>query len=248
MLDLPATLVQAVRTPEPLRPTHGVANAMRVDSTHRSQRSHGIRPQLWLVCFSLHALACVDHASIDNDRGSSHTAPIMSADTDAGEDVVPPSDAAAPPESIAGSTIAAGCAADTPRSGEMCGGYYCGVSEATLRAAIDPASTCGGSITYACDGAIVRIIGACTRSAKSQMPTAPEPELRTAILECANQDEDVQQIAPDCISCFVDVAVCASNECLAACLAGDSPGCDACQREKKCQQPVFACSGLPNPL
>jgi hypothetical protein len=159
------------------------------------------------------------------------------------------SDVGPNPELVAGTATAAGCSSYQLPAAGMCGGYYCGVDQATLTQALDAAATCGGDPEFTCDGRLVLVVGDCARGVKSAMPFASNAELRPMIEACVRADADIPQDLPaDCLVCFVDAAVCAGDNCLIECLSGDSPGCDSCRIENDCQQPVFACGGLPNPL
>jgi hypothetical protein len=81
------------------------------------------------------------------------------------------------------------------------------------------------------------------------MPLSSNAELRPLIRDCVFEDAEIEQMVnPDCLSCFIDAAQCAGDNCLIECLSGDSPGCDACRLENDCEQPVFACTALPSPF
>ena len=115
-------------------------------------------------------------------------------------------------------------------------------------AAIDPDAVCGGDPALSCSSALVGVLGQCARDAKGAMPSASDEELRPLIEACVNEDARFEDLATDCLSCFLDATACASENCLVECLAGDSPACDRCQIESGCTLPVFACGGLPNPF
>lgn len=219
--------------------------------------SHALRSwwhpvaRLALICSALHGIGCLDRESLDNDRGRSPDAALEPnpATEEPGTDAAAPEP---PPEPssdrIAGTADAAGCSSYQPAGDGMCAGYYCGVSEQTLASALSPDAHCTADAAYVCEGSLVEVVGACTRTAKGTMPLAPDAELAEAIATCANEDARVQQVPRDCLGCFIDVALCAASNCLVPCLSGNNAECDTCQRDNNCPQPVFACTGLPSPF
>jgi hypothetical protein len=150
---------------------------------------------------------------------------------------------------VAGSALAAGCSSYQPPANGMCGGYYCGVTEEILARESTPNAKCSGTAAFKCEGRIVLVVGACARSIKSAMPFASNDELRPLIRDCVFEDAEIQQMVhAECLSCFIDAAQCAGDNCLIECLSGDSASCDACRLDNNCEQPVFPCTGLPNPF
>lgn len=135
-----------------------------------------------------------------------------------------------------------------PANGK-CGGYFCGVDLATLQKAVDPMAKCGSDIDLLCRNAVITAVGNCARQVKSQMPFASNDELRPMIESCVFQDAEIKaNTTPECLACTITAAQCAGDMCLAECLAGDSAQCDTCRKMNNCDQPVFACGGLPSPL
>lgn len=135
-----------------------------------------------------------------------------------------------------------------PMNGK-CGGYFCGVDQASLEKAVDPAAKCGGAIDLLCSNATITAVGNCARQVKSQMPLASNDELRPMVQACVYQDATLQmKVSPECLACTITAAECAGDNCLVQCLAGDSAQCDSCRKTNNCDQPVFACGGIPSPL
>lgn len=149
---------------------------------------------------------------------------------------------------------AEGCNSFTERAATTCGSYYCNVDEATLTAALEPSGVCGtdqgnAGGAFVCGARPVTVVGACAREVKSANVFASNEELRPLIRDCAFEDPEMAaSVTEPCLDCFIDVAACASDNCLFACLAGDSQGCDDCRARNNCERPLFSCSGLPDPF
>ena len=95
---------------------------------------------------------------------------------------------------------------------------------------------CGGDPDFTCNGNLVTI-------------AASNYSLRPMIQDCVYKDATIKaKVPPACLSCFIDAAVCAGDNCLLQCLSGDSPTCDSCRKQNDCEQPVFSCGGLPSPF
>ena len=136
----------------------------------------------------------------------------------------------------------------TPANG-MCGTYYCNVDLPTLTMAIDPTTVCGKDPEFTCNGNLVIAVGTCARQVKSENLLDSNDALRPKVESCVYEDAVIKQkVAPECLSCFITAAICAGDNCLTQCLAGDSPGCDACRKQSNCEAPVFSCGGLPTPF
>jgi hypothetical protein len=195
------------------------------------------------------AIACTDDADNGNDDASRpmDAGGEPDRDEDAG---APDVDGGVDPraEAVVGTATRAECTSTQAPADGMCGGYYCGVDEATLTAAIDPDALCGGDPALTCTGELVGVLGTCARNAKGAMPAATDDELRPMIEACVYEDARFEGVTTECLGCFLDATACASEHCLVECLSGDSPACDRCQNENDCTQPVFACGGLPNPF
>jgi hypothetical protein len=141
------------------------------------------------------------------------------------------------------------CQSYSEPEGGKCGGWYCGVDQATLTKAVDPSAICGGNVELLCSNAVPTAVASCARTAKTANITATNDELRPMIRDCVFQDMAIQQgSTPECVDCLIDAAACASDNCLTQCLTGDSPGCDSCRKENNCDQMVFSCGGLPAPI
>lgn len=149
---------------------------------------------------------------------------------------------------------AEGCNSFTEQSAETCGSYYCNVDEATLTAALDPSGVCGvdrgnGGGDFVCSARPVTLVGACAREVKSANVFASNDELRPLIRSCVYEDaEMLANTTEPCLDCFIDLATCAADNCLFACLTGDSLECDSCRADNNCERPLFACAGLPDPF
>jgi hypothetical protein len=143
----------------------------------------------------------------------------------------------------------ASCQSYTEATADKCGGWYCGVDQATLTAAVDPSTVCGGNVELLCNNSVVLKVGECARTIKAEMLTATNEELRPPVRDCVFEDATIKMGAtPECVDCLIDAASCASDNCLTQCLTGDSEGCDSCRIENGCDQMVFSCGGLPAPI
>ena len=140
------------------------------------------------------------------------------------------------------------CESYTLPKAEMCGSWYCGVNLQTLKQAIAPAAVCGNSVDLICTGSAVAVVADCARMIKLSMPFASNDQLRPMVRECALKDAQLQQgTKNECLDCIFAGFACTADNCLAQCLAGNSPDCDKCRLEAKCDQSSFECAGLPWP-
>lgn len=149
----------------------------------------------------------------------------------------------------AGGAGASKCQSYTKPVDGQCGGWYCEENEASLTAKVDATAKCGGDNALLCSNAVVVKVGLCARMIKSAMFAATNEELRPMIQECVYEDAAIKAaVPPDCLNCTIDAAACASDNCLTACLTGDSVTCDSCRVQNNCDQAVFACGGVPSPF
>jgi hypothetical protein len=141
------------------------------------------------------------------------------------------------------------CSSYKPAEGDKCAGWFCGVSEAELTAAVDPKAICGGNVPLLCKGSVVEKVGVCARRLKAENFTATNDVLRPLVRDCVYEDADIKAAVPEnCLDCTINAAACAADNCLAQCIGGDSATCDTCRRTAKCDQSVFDCGGLPPPI
>lgn len=137
------------------------------------------------------------------------------------------------------------------KMGDKCAGVYCGVTEPQLAAAFEelPDRLCKISAAWACEGATVRKVGDCAREVKSANPLNNNAQNRPLVQACVYKDASIMQnVTPECLSCYLDSAICSGDKCLVECIAGNSKSCDDCRLRNNCSQPVAPCTGLPNPL
>lgn len=171
--------------------------------------------------------------------------PKKPAKPDAGGDDPPPE---LPP--VAGTAEAAGCHSYTESSGDMCGGYYCGVTVEQVIAETSSDARCSDP-EYLCHSDLVNIAGTCARRVNASMLGASTAQLRVAIRDCIYEDGiDRSHVSEDCLSCYITSIECGgqTSTCLFDCLNGNSEQCDACLRDNDCVDPTFACTGLPSPF
>jgi hypothetical protein len=133
--------------------------------------------------------------------------------------------------------------------GDMCQGWYCGVTEKQLADAIDPKAKCGGNVPFLCSGKVTTKVGECARKEKLAHLDKTDEELKPIVRDCVYEDQEIKDAVPEnCLDCTLDVAACAAEHCISQCLGGDSEGCDNCRLQNKCDQSVFACGELPPPI
>ena len=153
------------------------------------------------------------------------------------------------PNPLSGSTAAAQCtylSRSAPDSG-MCNGYYCGVTEAQIAAAMPSDSVCGNPADT-CQGTLVDQVTACTRDIVIANLGTPAAQLRSQIEACVYRNAQTKErVAPACLGCFLDSAGCVVDNCLMDCVV-DGAACDSCRLRSNCIQPVFGCAKVPSPI
>jgi hypothetical protein len=151
---------------------------------------------------------------------------------------------------VPGSATKAKCTSYTKVSGTMCGGYFCGVTQEQIAAEMPADTLCGeNAIQGACDNKLPTAVAKCAREVKSANALASNAQNRPKVQDCVFKDADLKENTPlPCMSCFLDAAECAGDNCLVECLAGDSKNCDACRAKNKCDLKVFTCAKLISPF
>jgi hypothetical protein len=192
--------------------------------------------------------ACGDSASADNDSTTEHSHSGSGGGGSGGAGGKPvSSNGGSSSSKLAGTGDS--CQSYTEAKDGMCAGWFCGVSEDELMAAVDPKANCGGNVPLLCAGEVVKKVGICARRLKGENFNKTNDELRPLVRDCVYEDAEVKAAVPEsCLNCTIDAAACAADHCLAQCLAGDSPLCDTCRRDNGCDQGVFECGGLPAPI
>lgn len=200
------------------------------------------------------AIGCGDDENTDNDStagtggsGGKGGKGGSTAGGKGGSGGASDEDAGMPSEALRGT--AADCQSSTEITGDKCQGWYCGVTEAELAAEVNPKAKCGADVALLCKGTVTSKVGECAREKKLAMPAASNDTLRPMVRDCAYADAEIKEKVPeDCLNCIIDVAACAADKCLGACIGGDSQGCDNCRLANDCDQTVFSCGGLPSPF
>lgn len=148
-----------------------------------------------------------------------------------------------------------GCNSYGAEANGMCAGYYCNVTEEEILAAFTPGlgpcsmnADIAGTVRRSCSGSLTTRVGRCAREVKSANVFDSDEQLRVKIQACIYEEPEFAEVPTECVSCFLDAAQCASDNCLIQCLAGDSAACDSCRLENNCNQPVPTCGGLPSPF
>lgn len=184
------------------------------------------------------------------DAGGSTTPPAPGPEQDASTPATDSGTAPPAASTVAGSYV--GCTSYGEQNGELCAGYYCNVTAADLAAELPTSGPCGTlEPDRVCGGSLTREVGSCSRSVKSNPLNAFDNDetLRGKIQDCVYNNEDIRAVVTEqCLSCFLDAAQCASDNCLTQCLAGDSAACDSCRLDNNCNQTVPPCGGLPSPF
>lgn len=148
---------------------------------------------------------------------------------------------------LSGTAASAKCLSYTKPDAGACAGYFCGVNEEKLKAAIPADSVCPLP-SEICQGTLTGAVAACTRTAVIANLGKPVDPLKPQIQECVYQNAALKEkVSTTCLGCYLNVAACAAANCLVECLS-DSPNCDACRKKNNCDAPVFGCANLPSPL
>lgn len=149
---------------------------------------------------------------------------------------------------VAGSATRSDCHSFTEAGDGMCAGFLCGITQEQLAAELAPNARCRDT-KYACNGNLDLVSTQCARSVLSTRFGESDDVVRPLIRDCIFEDDQARaHVEVDCVDCFIDALVCSSGPCLLECLSGNSPECDECARNNGCFDPVFTCSGLPNPF
>ncbi|MET0343695.1 MAG: hypothetical protein ABW252_21965 [Polyangiales bacterium] len=193
------------------------------------------RRQVLLALSMIVASACAD------ERAANSSDPLAQL-ADAG--------AAAPTSPLSGTQAASQCMSYTQASADAgtCAGYYCGVTEAEIAAALPADSLCPHAAEL-CSGTISGAVRKCTTTIVIANLGQPVEPLVPQIRECIAQDPDLKAagIGAACLDCYVPAATCAAANCLLDCVT-PTPACDACRAKNKCDVPVFGCANTPSPF
>jgi hypothetical protein len=187
------------------------------------------------------------------------TDPTTPTDPTMPTDPTTPTDPTEPTEPmmsvVAGSAPKNKCAANSKASGTMCGGYYCGVTQAQIEAEMPADTLCGASASEgACNNKLPQKVGDCSVEAISANPLVAInmdfDSIRPAVRTCVNKDAELKEKTPSvCLDCFLDAAVCAGKNCLDKCISdANDKGCLDCRTKFKCDTAVFDCAKLISPL
>lgn len=181
--------------------------------------------------------ACIEsRAPADNDKGASG-AIMIEEDAAAGD---------ASTEVDSGSKLAGTgfmCTSYQEAPAGKCYGYWCGVTEADLRAETVPTGTCQSDqeLALICEGAIVEKIGSCARD---NALTGAKFEMNVA--SCVRKETAFDPVSDACLACYTASAKCALDECINECVAGDSKTCDDCRFANGCTPDWYTCAGFPS--
>lgn len=203
------------------------------------------------------SVACGSDKSSDNDKKADSGA---GSDKDSSADEKDAGPEYPPVEGITGTATKAKCLTYALAEDGKCGSLYCGVEESyflknakeyeTEVEKLGLTGACnGGDVAFACRATLPLNVGKCARALKSKFPMQTHEELRPQVEKCVYEDAEIKElVTKECMGCYLDAAECAADNCLVACLAGDSPQCDTCRAKAGCDAKVFPCSGLPSPL
>lgn len=197
-------------------------------------------PLAWLAPAMLLA-ACIENTKpADNDNSSSAVVePDSGPRPDPGKDSGPRGD---------GGSLVEGtgrdCHSNSPKTDTSCFGFYCGTNYEAVRTETPKNAACGSDreLELICEGGISTKVTECARRA-----AVSSGDYRENIINCIRTEPEYNDVSTACIDCYVLSAECAKNNCLSACLQGDSPGCDECRETKGCTPAFYECAGMPNP-
>jgi hypothetical protein len=130
------------------------------------------------------------------------------------------------------------------RKKDRCYGFFCGTNSNSIKAGLTKRSPCAtdAQVALICDGLGAREASRCARV------HALDASPRKGTKQCMRANKKLKPFTNACLDCFLDSADCAREHCVAECLAGDNPRCDACREKHKCTPNYYKCSGLPNPM
>ena len=143
------------------------------------------------------------------------------------------------------------CSSYTALTDDSCYGYYCGVSEEMLAAELSASRKCQLPADLLCAGTLSQKVAACARQVISNPLNIgnSDDQIRSKIQDCVYGEQALKDVtSEECLSCYLDGAMCAKANCTGPCLGGDSASCDACREDNNCNQPVAGCAGLPTPF
>ncbi len=165
---------------------------------------------------------------------------------DAGE-VVPDASESPASNQIAGSLVRANCGSATPRKGDHCGGFYCGVTEGDLARELNTDCT---TPQILCEPEVTKAGFACTEDVVVSDPFASDEKIQEAIFDClVKKRPEVADTPVVCQACSLPMLRCTIANCVAQCSAGAmSPACDKCRIDSGCSAALYACTGQPSPL
>ena len=141
---------------------------------------------------------------------------------------------------------ATGCLSYTMPMGDKCSGFYCNVTVPDIMSHFPLTGKCTAfSAAQICTGALPTHTGEC-----AQEQSGASEGNRATMLSCIKGKGDYAAATDDCLNCFVNAAICASDNCLLDCLINGtaSEPCETCRNANNCNKPVPACAGLPNPF
>lgn len=127
--------------------------------------------------------------------------------------------------------------------------FYCYQTKETLLSEATQGGACANAIDTAvqCEGTSVRTVSQCARTRAGKFAEGGAELFRTAVTDCARDDEALKDFSDACLACNVESSVCAAQKCLLECVTGDTPGCDKCREDNGCTPDFYACAGLPDP-
>jgi len=127
--------------------------------------------------------------------------------------------------------------------------FYCYQTKETLLSEATPNGACANATDTAiqCEGTSVLTVSRCARARAGTLAVDGAEAFRTAVTECAREDEKLAAFSDACLACNVESSVCAAEKCLADCVTGDSIGCDVCREKNGCTPDFYTCAGLPDP-
>jgi hypothetical protein len=155
--------------------------------------------------------------------------------------------AATTPSPLAGSAASNECSSYGEAKPGLCSGYFCGVTEAQVAAAMPADSVCPDP-TYLCEGTLLTAVAKCARSTIIANLGSPIEPLKPKMEACVFADATIKDtVSAECVGCYLTAATCAATNCLVPCLS-DGPSCDQCRAKFNCEKPVFECAKIPSPL
>ncbi|MFZ5890398.1 MAG: hypothetical protein ACOY0T_04950 [Myxococcota bacterium] len=142
--------------------------------------------------------------------------------------------------------LAAACGDDddsTPNT-VTCKFPYTDRTDVTLKAATSTTGKCYADVATVCGNDMIQVASNCGVSCNA---AGGDTATQLACTQKCIQDNATPKPSDDCTGCYVANVACSIQFCLAQCVGGATPACNACRIDSGCTAAFYTCSGLPVP-